>query len=321
MSEKPMIAFGYDSESVTYLDLLTEDYVSKWSDGQGSVTHTRITDFGGRTLFGDAPTLILKLEDKEAVKSTLDYLKSKTDEELVKRFPSGVFIRTQVALNSTKSLRDYLTKSGFEVHSKNKNDRQELPEELLERTSLSSEVKKFLLDFSRGEPEHVVGLVRQVSKLNKKQQAALSLDAIIVRLPQDPQAAPPWDIEGPFWAGDAQKTLETANRICINDGQIVLLLWQLRKTSRMVMDFAGMGSKSGNDRKRQALITDAPANFGLTVAQRTAKKVGLDTALKVSETVAEYDRMIRGGSRIDNRVLLESLLIKCTEIIKKGTTK
>ena len=316
MQDKPKISFGYDGESLAYLDLLTSDFVDKWSEDQGSVTLNSITAFGGRTLFGDCPTLVLELETKEAVKDTLDYLKARTPEELNDRFPSGVFIRTQVALQSTKALREYLQKEGYEVISRKKSERNELPEELLKRTKLSPEVKKFLLDFSQGEPEHVVGIVRQVSALTERQQAALSVGTIAVRLPQNPQAAPPWDIDEPFWRGDTVATLAMARRICVDDGQIVLLLWQLRKTTRMVLDFAGMGGKAGRDRSELAKITDSLPNYGLVVAERTAKKVGLATAIQVASVIAEYDRQIRGGSRLDSRILLETALVKATTIIK-----
>lgn len=316
MQDKPKISFGYDGESLAYLDLLTSDFVDKWSEDQGSVTLNSITAFGGRTLFGDCPTLVLDLESKEAVKDTLDYLKGHTPEELNDRFPSGVFIRTQVALQSTKSLREYLQKEGYEVISRKKNERKELPEELLKRTKLSAEVRKFLLDFSQGEPEHVVGIVRQVSTLTERQQAALSVGTIAVRLPQNPQAAPPWDIDEPFWRGDTAATLAMARRICIDDGQIVLLLWQLRKTTRMVLDFAGMGGKAGRDRSELAKITDSLPNYGLVVAERTAKKVGLPTAIQVASVIADYDRQIRGGSRLNSRILLETALVKATTIIK-----
>lgn len=316
MQDKPKISFGYDGESLAYLDLLTSDFVDKWSEDQGSVTLNSITAFGGRTLFGDCPTLVLDLESKEAVKDTLDYLKGHTPEELNDRFPSGVFIRTQVALQSTKSLREYLQKEGYEVISRKKNERKELPEELLKRTKLSAEVRKFLLDFSQGEPEHVVGIVRQVSTLTERQQAALSVGTIAVRLPQNPQAAPPWDIDEPFWRGDTAATLAMARRICIDAGQIVLLLWQLRKTTRMVLDFAGMGGKAGRDRSELAKITDSLPNYGLVVAERTAKKVGLPTAIQVASVIADYDRQIRGGSRLNSRILLETALVKATTIIK-----
>lgn len=316
MQDKPKISFGYDGESLAYLDLLTSDFVDKWSEDQGSVTLNSITAFGGRTLFGDCPTLVLDLESKEAVKDTLDYLKGHTPEELNDRFPSGVFIRTQVALQSTKSLREYLQKEGYEVISRKKNERKELPEELLKRTKLSAEVRKFLLDFSQGEPEHVVGIVRQVGTLTERQQAALSVGTIAVRLPQNPQAAPPWDIDEPFWRGDTAATLAMARRICIDDGQIVLLLWQLRKTTRMVLDFAGMGGKAGRDRSELAKITDSLPNYGLVVAERTAKKVGLPTAIQVASVIADYDRQIRGGSRLNSRILLETALVKATTIIK-----
>lgn len=315
-SDKPRISFGYDGESLAYLDLLTSDFIDKWSDGQGSVTLNSITAFGGRTLFGDCPTLILDLEDKESVKATFEYLKARTSDELDNRFPSGIFIRTQVPLQSTKSLREYLEKEGHEVISRKKADRKFLPEELLDRTSLSSDVKRFLLDFSQGEPEHVVGIVRQVSTLSDRQQAALSVGTIAVRLPQNPQASPPWDIDDPFWRGDTKATIDVARRICVDEGQIILLLWQLRKTTRMVLDFAGMGGKAGRDRSTLAKITDSLPNYGLVVAERTAKKVGLSTALQVASVIAEYDRMIRGGSRIDSRVLLETALVKATTIIK-----
>lgn len=315
MNDSPKIALGYDGESVAYLDLLTSDYVSRWSEGQGSVTLTSLTAFGGRTLFGDCPTVVLKLEDKESVKATLAYLQAKTPEELNERFPSGIFIRTQVPIMSLKKLQEHIMSLGGDVMSKNKKDRQELPEELLKRTNLSSDVKKFLLEFSQGEPEHVVGVVRQVSTLGPKQQAALSVEAIVVRLPQDPQTAPPWDIEGPFWRGDTKETLKTARRICGNDGPL-LLLWQLRKTSQMVLDFAGMGGTGGLDRAALAKITCSQPNYGLTVAERTAKKVGLATAIRVAEIIADYGNKIKGGSKLDAEILMDAALIKATTIIK-----
>lgn len=315
MSAPLKIALGYDGESVAYLDLLTSDYVEKWNEGQGSVTLTSLTAFGGRTLFGDCPTLVLNLESKEDVKATLAYLQAKTPEELADRFPSGIFIRTQVPIVSIKKLQEHVTSLGGDVMSKKKKDRQELPSELLKQTNLSSDVKKFLLDFAQGEPEHVVGVVRQVRVLTEKQQAALSVESIIVRLPQDPQAAPPWDIEEPFWRGDTKETLRVAQRICGSTGPL-LLLWQLRKTSQMVLDFAGMGGTGGRDRATLAKITDSLPNYGLVVAERTAKKVGLAKAIRIAEIIADYGQRIKGGSRLDADILMETALVKTTTIIK-----
>lgn len=312
------IAFAFDQESKSYLDLLESEHVKKWSETQDAARHNSITSFGGKTLFGDCPVLILTLENKDAVAETLAYFKRHTTEELASRFASGVFIRTQVQLNSTKSLRKYIEDElDGEVFSRNKSKRSELPEELLDKTNLSREVKDFLMDFAKGEPDHIIGIVRQVEKLNPKQQKALSLDAIVTRLPQDPQAAPPWDIEDPFWRGDTKATLEASRKICITDGGIVLLLWQLRKTARMTLDFAGMKGRAGRDQSELAKITDSLPNYGLVVAEKRAKKIGLSKSMQVAKIIAKYDRMIRGGSRIDNRILLESALIEATTILNR----
>lgn len=310
------IALAVDP-STAYLDYIVSEYAETWAKGQMISRVTDLKRFGGRTLFGDEPFAILTLENSAAVKEAAKYFGDNDAETLAKRFPTGILVLSSVSQTYTRTLKKVFTDLGANLHMKASKDRKSLPSELVDQTNLSREVKDFLLDFAAAEPEHVLPIVRQVKKLPEKQQAALSLASIEVRMPQSPEHAPTWDIDDPMWAGNAAKAISTAHRIVGEDKKrVALVLWQLRKATRAVLVLSGIGSNHGLEKKELADLAGLLPNYGLVVAQRQAKKTGVANASKIIEVVSKYDRMIRGGSHIDNVTLLEMALIEITQIVR-----
>lgn len=297
-------------------DRVIKDWGFEWA---GTRNIQQLSEAGAASLFGDAPLSILALEDKEQVKQAAEKMKSATQEEFSRWGKPGVIMLTSVDRTSTKTLEKLIADNGGSVilAKENSKDKNSPAERLVNELSLSRESRAFLKDFAGDNYSSILSLLKTLGDLTAEQQKRITVDDLIVRLPQAPGAIPPWEIEPAILRGDTTKAIELYRRVALTS-HLLIVMRILKNKFHLVFRTASILDNHPNAGLEQvAKALGVPNNYPLRLAFDAAKRFGPAKSLQNLEIIASTEAKVKGGSSGDPHVAMETMIIRLSANSKR----
>lgn len=290
-------------------DRILERWGFQWSDARHI---TQISEAGVASLFGDPPVSILSLEDKEQVRVTAEKLKTSSDDEKKRWAKPGLIILTSVDRTSTKTLEKLVGEAGGQVvlAKESSKDKTSPAERLINELSLSREAREFLKDFAGDNFTSILSLLKNLGGLKPEQQTRITVEDLIVRLPQAPGSIPPWEIEPAILRGDTTKAIELYRRVA-KTSHFLIVLAILKNKFHLVFRVAALLDEQPRASLEQiATMLKVPNNYPLKLATETAKRFKTPKALQCLEIIAVTEGKVKGGSSGDPHVAMETMIAR-----------
>jgi len=313
------IAFVAD-KSEAYVAFERDRLIKEWGfEWDGTRNIQKIAEAGAASLFGEAPLSILTLEDKDQVKETADKIKNASVEELARWAKPGIIILTSVDRTSTKTIEKLVAeKNGVVVLAKESSkDKKSPAERLVNDLHLNYEAKTFLKEFAGDNYSSILSLLKTLGDLKPEQQKNITVDDLIVRLPQAPGAIPPWEIEPAILRGDTTKAIELYRRVAQTSHFLIVLSILKNKFHLVFRVAATLDSHPRYGLEQIAKALSVPNNYPLRLAYDAAKKMGPKQALQNLEIIASTEAKVKGGSAGDPHIAMESMLIRISSSTKR----
>lgn len=307
-------------KSKSYRDFQKDFLLKKW--GKNDVEYREVSslsEVGESTIFGDAPLSLMSLDETTQVKTLLANVQKIPTDILKKKFDSGFIILSSLARNSTKKLEQFITDVGGEVIAAkgNSRDKSNISSKLLSSLSLPKNVKNFMEEYSGDDYDTLISLIRSVSEIPEKQQSRLTIDDIIIRMPQAPGSIPPWEIEKPLMSGDLNETINLYRRI-INHSHYLVVLSILKNKILLAYRISALFEIYGKmDTAKVSAYLNVANNYPLKLAVGTVKDLGPDALEKLLIVLLETEAQVKGGSSADSNVVVEIGLARMVEIIRR----
>jgi len=332
------LAFIAD-KSEAYTAFERDRVLKEWDvERSGTRVIAQLDEAGIASLFGDAPVSILQFDSKEQIKATVEKLKVATDDAVARYGAPGLIMLTNVERNSTKALEKLVNDLGGEVILSKESGSKDSPAlKLLNELKLSRDAKEFLTNHAGDDYGSILGLVKTLGDLNPKQQAAVSIEDLMVRLPSPPGAVPPWEIEPAILSGNVTKAIEVFRRVAKTSSLLVVLAI-LKNKFKLVFKIASLlesdprltasavakllsptppaadATKAQKELYEKAATKD---NYPLKLAMDTAKRVGVLKATRIIELIATTERKVKSGAGGDPMVQMESMLVQISSLAKR----
>lgn len=307
-------------KSKSYTDFQKERILKDWNILPSELKKVSgLSEVGGSTLFGKAPTALLVISDADEVKSIV-----KTFEEIQAASSihsvvgEGLIIMTSVARTSTKKLETIIAALGGEVviAKPGAKDGMTTGEKLINDLGFTREVKNYLLAYVGDDYEALIPIARSLSDIPKDQHKRITIEDIYIRLPKAPGAVPPWEIEKPLFADNISKTIEVFRRIHQNSDLLVVLFVLKNK---MTLAYRAGAMIEANPRISSADVADALGvtdNYPLKLAMGQHKRYGLEKLEKIAQLLADTERKVKGGSAMRGDVTMEIMLVEFQRILR-----
>lgn len=298
----------------------------KWDEPDVDSTSLEIVnnanDLFRESLF-DNDIIIYQNTDKDELEIVLNELKERKGSELDDYIGSGLIIITTIltTTNAVKELASQVKKLKGTALS----DRTVKIDNLLNETSLNSDVRKQLKEYAGTDETIVIPIVNEIKNMPERIQNMLTWDDVRIRIPTEPGVVPPWSMG---FGRDAEPGVDdyiinndTAGAISkiqrVLDGgmsPLSITSWMKKSFNEMLALYA-MIYDDGTDRSKAAVtlgLSD-PKYSGKGMKDPNTKKSGYPT-LKRIETARRIGRpqLIRILSEINNaEYLLKSGAMKC----------
>jgi DNA polymerase III delta subunit len=298
----------------------------------------QLDEAGIASLFGEPPVSILQFESKEQIKSAVEKLKVASEDAISRYSTPGLIMLTNVERNSTKAIEKLVNELGGEVILSKESGSKESPAlKLLNELQLSRDAKEFLTHHAGDDYGSILGLVKTLGALSVKQQQAVTIDDLIVRLPTAPGAVPPWEIEPAILSGNVTKAIELYRRVA-QTSSLLVVLFILKNKFKLVFKIASVleenprltasavakllspappaadATKATKDLYEKAATKD---NYPLKLAFDTAKRVGVQRSIRILELIATTERKVKSGAGGDPSIQMESLLVQIASLAKR----
>lgn len=306
-------------KSRPYLDFQRDKILSDWKIDEYELVKS-FSEVGEATIFGIPPTSEMFIEDTNGIKKLLNDLEqASSNGTLNSRLEQGLVVKTTVARVSTKKLESFIKDNGGIVvfAKENAKDKTKVSDKMLSQTGLNNKVKDFLSDYIGDDYETLITILRSIDVLSHKQQYALQVDDMFIRLPQPPGAIPPWEIEKPIMAGDANKTIEMYRRITQHSHYLVIVSI-LKNKLQLAWKIASLMSVQPNmSMANLANALNTPNNYPFKLSYNTAKDFGqknLESCLKI---LLEAESNVKGNSNADGNVIIEIALMNIVSKLRR----
>lgn len=305
-------------KAITYVEYERDKVLKSW-DVTSYEREKNLSNVGEATIFGPADTSVLHLTDINSVKKTVDDLQRIIDnDEAEKKFSSGLVITTIVARNSTKKLEKLVSDLGGKVivAKENSKDKTNVSEKILNDLNLQYDVRKFLVDYSADDYDSIINVVRNISSIPFDKQRFVSIEDVVMRMPQPPGSIPPWEIEKPIMAGDANKTIELFRRINYHSHYLVVLSVLKNKflTSWRISGLLATGNYSLASAAEALGVAN---NYPFKLAYNTAKSLGVETLTFCVKILADTEMKVKGGSSADSIIHMELALVQIANKLRR----
>lgn len=307
-------------KSDSYLSFQKDNILKKWQVDDAEVEAVdSFARVGEENIFGESPTCSISINNLDQWKKLVkDIEKSHENGELSKKVSNGLVITTNLARNSTKKLETLVKSLDGEiiVAKESAKDKTNVSSKMLSSLSLSSEANDFLVDYAADDYDSLIPIIQSLSEIPKSQQRKISIDDLLIRLPRPPGSIPPWEIEKPLFAGDADKTIETYRRIVAHNHYLVVL--SILK-NKILLSWRISALLEDNPRITDAKASSAlgvPMNYPFRLSFATAKKIGFQKMSDVLYIIAETESQVKGGSSASSSVIMEMALIKILNKLK-----
>lgn len=314
-------------KSQSYVDFQKDLVAENWEIEPVNVeTVASLSEVGETTLFGDTPTAVIHASDINAVKELTSIfesmIKTMSEEEIVNKFEHGLIITTTVARVSTKKLEKIVNDlGGFVVLSKeNAKDKTNPVDGLLNPLSIPRDVKRFIQDYAGDNYDMILSVVRTISEIPEKAQRLITIDDILMRIPQAPGAIPPWEIEKSFMNGDIVELISMYRRIVAHShGLVVVSILKNKivssyKISALIDDSREENGTTPSVAEVSTLL-GIPNNYPTKLSYESAKKLGFAKLSRVIELFYELEGKLKGGSNVNADVLIELELMRISKLL------
>lgn len=278
----------------------------------------KIGEAGLSSLFGSPPISVLELDDKSDAKETSELMKKASSGDFARWGTPGLVILTTVDRTSTKTLEKLVREAGGEVVLAKENSKDKTPpaERLVDELAIPRDSKAFLKNFAGDDYSSILSLMKTLGDLTVKQQQRITVEDLMVRLPQAPGAIPPWEIEPALVRGDITKAVELYRRVSKTSSYLVVLAI-LKNKFNLVFKVASLLSlHEGMTLPKLATALSVPNNYPLKLAYNSAQSWGVKKSLQIIDTIAETEDKVKGGSSADAHVLMETMLVKIAASVR-----
>lgn len=295
-------------------DRILKDWGVAWEETRGIQD---VAEAGLSSLFGDAPVSVLELPDKENIKSLVEKLKAAKDSDWKRWSTPGIIMLTSVDRNSTKTLEKLIQDHGGEVVLSKENSKDKNPPaaRLVDELHISRDAKVFLKDFAGDDYSSILSLMKTLGDLTPKQQQSITVDDLLVRLPQAPGGIPPWEIEPAILNGNVTKAVELYRRVS-ETSSFLIVLAILKNKFNLVFKIASLMSLNpGMNLDQVAKALKVPNNYPLRLAYDSAKRIGLKKATQIIELMATTEAKVKGGSSGNPHVMMESTIVQVSTTV------
>ncbi len=307
-------------KSEAYVHFERDRVLENWNiDYSGTRAIQKISEAGVASLFGDAPVSILSLDDKESVKNTAEKLKSASASELERWTTPGLIILTSVDRTSTKTLEKLVGDNGGEVILSKESSKAKVSptEKLVDGLSIPREVKTFLKEYAGDDYSSILALIKTLGALSPKQQQGITIEDLLVRMPQAPGAIPPWEIEPAIMRGDVTKAITLYRRVS-QTSHLLVVLALLKNKFKLVFKVATLVEDNPRMTLDQLSKTlGVPNNYPLKLAYESAKKIGPRAATQLIELAAETEKKVKGGSSGNPHIMMEAMITRVAVLVRR----
>lgn len=318
MSEKKL-AFIVD-KSEAYVSFQKERILNNWQVEKADTQYIdHLSASGGMTLFGDAPTSLLRLEDIAAVKKLVEDLSSLTSDELEETFAAGLIVYTTVPRTGTKKLEEAFKKLGALMYAPPSKGDLSLQQKLVSELNLTKSVKDMLLAQAGDDYDQLLPLVDSIAKLPWESHRRITEEDIFARFTQEKGSVAPWLIEKPLFAGNVQEMIDILRRIDHHSSFLVpltILRGKLELSYRVAVLLEANPRLTDGDIVK---LLDVNSPFQVKLARGYGKTYGKEVLQKAVVALAKADGKVKGGSAAPSLAIMEAALVEVSLILKKRT--
>ena len=310
-------------KSETWVRFKRNEILSSWNvslDETDSISS--LTEAGATDIFGDSLVPILHLPDSNHVKKVTKELED-IGESLLERTQDGLLISGTVSRNSTKKLEKLVTVLGGTVclSKKNSKDKTNPIIDTINGLSVTRDVKDFLRNYSGADYSLILGVVESLKTLSPQQQSRITIEDMLIRLPQSPGAIPPWEINTPlFERADVNQTVTTFERITLHTHHLVVLSLLKTKLST-AYNVLSIKDAGVTDLSRIASTMGVANNYQFKTIVRLGEQLGLQLTRRLLSEVVEVESQVKSGTRIDEHMLVKVSLIRMCLLIRHNRSK
>lgn len=294
--------------SDAFLRSKTQDIYTEWGFKRANVKELTEWQFipTAPSMFGDRMMTHLDLTGKGDMKKFVDFF---TDRKFMKNFEdkwwgNGTII-TATTAQGAKKIENLVNKAGGVVIKKEKSNVRK--RELLSSLSLRVDVKNAVTEFVGEDYDLMLSFVNEVSKLDKNEQKALTIEQAFSYFPPTPGSVLPWEYLNALIDGDTGKSVELFTRTVINTHVLVCLVFITKKMQLLYRVRVSMEDGLKTD-KQIAAATGEKAGWELSNMVRLAKRVSLKNAERIAFLTNKLESDIKGGSQVNPNTLFLATL-------------
>lgn len=300
--------------SRAFIDFQRDRVLEEWEVEKANLkTIERISEAGISSLFGAAPTALLQLTDKSQLSPLVEAIEKLSDATIEAIGESGLLITADIDKRSTGKLGKAVEAMGGRVISVASKGAAKA---IIDTLHLNRSAKEFMEDYAGDDYSSIVGVAAALSKLSPEQQAKVTAEDILLRIPTPPGSVPPWELEKPLMAGNVTDTVKLFRRIVAVQHLLIPLAVLKNKFVLAWRTSAVLQEDPGATTDKIAVILGVPDNYPLKLALQSAKKYGHSKLDKVIKLVAKTEAQVKGGSATSASTNMEIMLVSIINTLK-----
>lgn len=285
-------------KSQSYVDMQKESFLDTWdiaSDDTQKVDH--VGDAGVATLFGEMPVALLYLEKPDHIKSTVTALeKAVKEDRLASLVGNGLIIMTQVPQRSLKKMNTLVAaQGGTVVDPLHDSKSKESPaSKLLKTLNLSADVRRAILEYVGEDYDSLIPIVRNLSEIPKNKHRSITVDQMMMRLPQTPGLMPIWEVWNEMERGNLQEAVRAYRRFPKSASIGVVI--HIKNTISLAYRIASIVEHQPNSTKKEMQdLTDVKSSFRFDKMKGLATKNGVQRLAKALDVISTAETRLKGG--------------------------
>lgn len=278
-----------------------------------------LAEAGRSTLFGDAPTSILTLDDVNAVKSFNETIANVDADSLSGKLDSGLIILTTVPRNSTKKIEAFVKELGGTVYAPPGKSEGSIAEKLVSELNVTRSVRDVLISYVGDDYEALIPIVNSLSEIPKQYHTRITEEDIYARFPQAPGAVAPWLIEKPLLAGDTEEVIDIFRRVHLHSHFLVVISILKNKMQLAYRVGSMVQSNPKITDEKIAEILGLKSSGQVRFAKGTARTYGVEKLQQAVLVIARAEAKVKGGSAAPNVAVVETMLVELSLVLRKGS--
>lgn len=307
-------------KSKAYRHFERDRFLKKWGVELESTTIAEtLTDVSGSDLFGENHTVIIEVEDDQALKKIVEETSKISSEDFINKFDSkGIILQISSPRTKTKKIEAFFQKVGSNIIIPPSGRELSITEKLLSTLGVREEVKEYLKNYAGEDYENIIPIVDSLLDFTPQQQKKVTLEDIYIRLPQPAGAIPAWEIENPIFDGDIEETIKTSRRIISHTGYMLLLtilknkLLSYYKVSKIIE-----ANPKIKDDEIIRILDLNPKGFYFT--RKKVNSYSPEKFTKALELLVELESDLKGASSAPKDSRIELFLIRLVENFKRSS--